>query len=319
MPLQHTFAEAEFDIKGKTTRREKFLANMEKVVPWTRLLALLQSHIKPTKTGRPRYNLNTMLRIQLMQNWFGYSDLAMEEALYEVVTLRRFAGLAQLDDLPDETTILKFRHFLERHELSKAVFEAVNQHLTEEGLLLRTGTLIDATIIHAPTSTKNQKGERDPEMHQTRKGNQWYHGMKAHVGVDMNSGLVHTVTATAANVADIAEAAKLLHGDEARVLADAGYIGLGKRPEMADVQAELLIAARRSTVEKLTPELREIVRAGERVKAQVRSRVEHVFQVLKCQFGYVKVRYRGLEKNLAHLHRLFMLVNLKMACRAFVG
>ncbi len=243
---QMTFSDAEYAGKRKKTRREIFLAEMDQVVPWDELLAVIEPVYPKAGKGRRPYPIKTMLRIHLLQNWFGYSDPAMEEALYEVAPLRRFAGLSLTrGSVPDETTILNFRRLLETHNLAPRVLATINAYLTDNGLLLRQGTIVDATIIHAPSSTKNKAKARDPEMHQTRKGQQWYFGqlllrclnsgihavvgMKAHIGVDVESGLVHTVTTTAANVADVAEVAELLHGKEKTVYADAGYIGAPKR------------------------------------------------------------------------------------------
>ena len=317
-PRQFSFVDSEFDSR-KGTRRGQFLAKMEQVVPWQVLLAVIEPHYQDPASGRRRLDLEMMLRIHLMQIWFGYGDLAMEEALLEVHLLRRFAGITSVQGAPDETTICKFRHLLERHNLSAEIFTAVNGFLGEQGLLLRRGTIVDATIIAAPTSTKNSTGQRDPEMHQTKKGNQWYHGMKAHVGVDLETGLVHHVTATSANVSDIVETAKLLHGKEEMIFADAGYTGAHKREELCAVKAEWQIAKRRGSVDKLPQALREIVRDTERVKAMLRAKVEHVFQVMKCVFGFRKVKYRGITKNGAHVTRMMAMVNLHKASVALVG
>ena len=227
---QMSFADAEYAGKRKQTRRERFLLEMDQVVPWKPLLALIEPHYPKGEGGRPAYPLDAMLRVHLMQNWFGYSDPAMEEALYETTILRLFAGL-QLDRIPDETTILNFRRLLERYGLSTALFEVVNRYLGEHGLMLRHGTVVDATIIHAPSSTKNKEGKRDPEMHQTKKGNQYYFGMKAHIGVDAESGLVHSLVGTAANAGDVTQVDKLLHGEETHVCGDAGYTGVQNRDE----------------------------------------------------------------------------------------
>ena len=219
----------------KRTRRERFLAEMEAVVPWTALIDLIEPYYPKTssKGGRPPYPLETMLRVHLMQQWYDLSDPAMEDALIEVATMRRFAGIALITDrIPDETTILAFRHLLEENDLGEQIFDAVKAHLKANGMAMKQGTIIDATIIAAPSSTKNEKRERDPEMHQTKKGNQWFYGMKVHVGVDSESGLIHSVETTAANVHDLTPAAELLHGEETVVYADAGYQGIEKRPEM---------------------------------------------------------------------------------------
>lgn len=312
---QMSFSDAEYAGKRKRTRREVFLAEMNHVVPWDALLALIEPAYPKAGKGRRPYALMTMLRIHLLQNWFGYSDPAMEEALYEVAPLRQFAGLSLTrGSIPDETTILNFRHLLEQNALAPKLLAAVNGHLSDKGLLLRQGTIVDATIIHAPPSTKNKDHARDPDMHQTRKGNQWYFGMKAHIGVDVESGLVHTVTTTPANVSDVVETSKLLHGDETSAHADAGYTGANKREELKDCKAEWHIAAKRGTIKAMPEnELKEATKALETTKAAIRARVEHPFRVIKCQFGYRKTRFKGLVKNTVQIITLFALSNLWMA------
>jgi len=311
---QLSFADAEYAGKRKQTRRERFLLEMDQVVPWQGLIALIEPHYPKGEGGRPAYPLAAMLRVHLMQNWFGYSDPAMEEALYEMPLLRQFAGLG-LERLPDETTILNFRRLLEKHALAGGMLEVINGYLGERGLSLRQGTIVDATLIHAPSSTKNQDGKRDPEMHSTKKGNQYYFGMKAHIGVDAESGLVHHVVGTAANVADVTQVDKVLHGEENLVGADAAYVGVEKRPEHAGRKVVWQIAARRSTYQKHGKRsvLYRVKRRIEKAKAQMRAKVEHPFRVIKRQFGYVKVRFRGLAKNTAQLVTLFALSNLWMA------
>jgi len=313
---QMTFADAEYAGKRKQTRKELFLIEMDQVVPWKGLIALIEPHYPKGEGGRPAYPLMAMLRIHLMQNWFGYSDPAMEEALYETTILRQFAGLS-LERIPDETTILNFRRLLEKHELAAGILAVINGYLGDRGLSLRQGTIVDATLIHAPSSTKNKDGKRDPEMHQTKKGNQYYFGMKAHIGADTESGLVHSVVGTAANVADVTQVDKLLHGKENMVGADAGYTGVEKRPEHEGREVIWQIAARRSTYKKLSKRsaLYKAKRKIEKSKAQVRAKVEHPFRVIKRQFGYVKTRFRGLAKNTAQLVTLFALSNLWMARR----
>ncbi|WP_394208718.1 IS5 family transposase [Pseudomonas putida] len=313
---QMTFADAEYAGKRKQTRKELFLIEMDQVVPWQGLITLIEPHYPKGEGGRPAYPLMAMLRVHLMQNWFGYSDPAMEEALYETNILRQFSGLS-LERIPDETTILNFRRLLEKHELAAGILAVINGYLGDRGLSLRQGTIVDATLIHAPSSTKNQDGKRDPEMHQAKKVNQWYFGMKAHIGVDDESGLVHSMVGTAANVADVTQVDKLLHGDENVVCADAGYTGVEKRPEHEGRQVIWQIAARRSTYQKLGKRsvLYKAKRKIEKAKAQVRAKVEHPFRVIKRQFGYVKTRFRGLAKNTAQLVTLFALSNLWMARR----
>ncbi|MGJ7531406.1 IS5 family transposase [Variovorax sp. GB1P17] len=309
---QISFAEAEYAGKRKKTRREVFLEEMELVVPWKPLLRVIEPFYPVAGRGRRPYPLETMLRVHLMQNWFALSDPAMEEALYEIASLRTFAGLKLSEPIPDETTILNFRHMLEEYDLAEDILKQVNALLARKGLLLKRGSIVDATIIAAPSSTKNADGERDPEMHQTQKGNQWHFGMKAHIGVDADSSLVHTVTTTAANEADVLQVADLLHGKEEAVWADSGYRGAPSRVDREDLQWN--IAARPSDIAKM-PEGRAKTRVKkeEHRKASVRAKVEHPFRVIKRQFGLLKVRFRGLQKNTGHLLTLFALSNLWMA------
>ena len=317
---QLSFSDAEHAGKRKQTRREVFLAEMERVVPWTSLLAQIEPHYPKAGRGRHPYAMETMLRIHLLQQWYALSDPAMEEALYEIASMRQFARLSLLEAIPDETTILNFRHLLERHGLAAKLLAAVNRHLQGKGLLLRQGTIVDATIIDAPSSTKNSRGTRDPEMHQTKKGNQWFFGMKAHIGVDRDSGLVHTVVSTAANVADVTQIDKLLHGKEQSVYGDAGYTGADKRDEVTGKKIRWNIAERRSRIKALPEgELKDVSELLEHLIAKVRSRVEHPFRVIKRQFGHTKVRYRGLAKNGAQLNVLFALSNLWMVRRRLLA
>ncbi len=249
---QMSFSDAEYAGKRKQTRRERFLAEMEQVVPWAGLLVLIEPFYPKAGNGRPPYPLETMLRIHLLQNWFALSDPSMEEALYEITSLRQFAQLSLTQgSIPEDTTIMNFRHLLEKHDLAKGILGVINGHLGERGLSLRLGTIVDATIIHPPSSTKNREGKRDPQMHQTKKGNKYFFGMKAHIGVDDESGLVHRVVGTAANVADVTQVDQLLHGEENVVCADAGYTGVEKRPEYEGHVVIWQIAARRSTYKKL--------------------------------------------------------------------
>lgn len=313
--MQLTFGDAEGLCKRKRTRREIFLAEMEQVVPWKALLGLIEPHYpKAGRPGRQPYPLATMLRIHFLQQWYALSDPAMEEALHEISTLRRFARLGGLDTVPDETTILNFRRLLETHGLAARIFERVNAHLARKGQSLRAGTIVDATLIAAPSSTKNRDGERDPEMHQTKKGNQWHFGMKAHIGVDEFSGLVHHVECTAANVADVTCMHKLLHGKEDTISGDSGYTGAGSREELQEVEAAFWIAEKPSKVRTIRNRReRHYAERWERYKASLRAKVEHPFRVIKRQFGYAKVRYRGLAKNTAQVLTLFALSNLWMA------
>ena len=309
---QMSFGDAEYAGKRERTRREVFLAEMDKVVPWPRLLALIEPAYPKAGNGRPPYPLATMLRVHLMQNWFGLSDPGMEEALYEIAPLRQFAHLSLTRPIPDETTILNFRRLIEAHDLAPKLLQTVNAHLCRKGLMLKQGTIVDATIIAAPSSTKNADGERDPEMHQTKKGNQWHFGMKAHIGVDVDSGLVHTVTTTAANASDVSQVEALLHGKEEVVHADAGYIGAQQRVKSG--KREWHIAAKRGAVKAIKDaKLKQIVEELETLKARIRARVEHPFRVIKRQFGFMKVRFKGLAKNTAQVITLFALSNLWMA------
>src|SRR5574343_1306874 len=307
----------------KKTRKEVFLDEMNQVVPWAELVALVQPHARGAHQalgGRPPFPIETMLRIHCLQLWWNLSDPAMEEELHERPLYRRFAGLQGAARMPDESTILRFRHLLEKHQLAPQVLAAINAGLAQQGLLLKTGTVVDATIIAAPSSTKNKDGERDPEMHQTKKGNQWSFGMKAHIGVDAESGLVHTVIGTAANVNDVTQASALVHGEESDVFADAGYQGVSKREETQDIEATWHVAMRpgkRKALDRSTP-MGAVMDKLEHVKASIRAKVEHPFRVIKRQFGHVKVRYRGLAKNTAQLHTLFALSNLWMVRRTLL-
>ena len=305
------------NLSKRRTRKAVFLDEMNLVVPWSELLALIAPRAPRAKTGRPPFELETMLRIHFVQQWFGLSDLAMEEALFETALYREFVGLSSVERIPDRVSILRFRHLLEEHQLAQRILATVNATLTDKGLMLREGTVVDATLIAAPSSTKNKGGERDPEMHQTKKGNQWHFGMKAHIGVDADSGLVHTVVGTAANVNDVTQASKLVHGDEADVFADAGYQGVAKREETQGITAQWHVAMRpgkRRALDKSTL-MGAILDKLEQVKARIRAKVEHPFRVIKRQFGYTKVKYRGLAKNTANLVTLFALSNLWMARR----
>ena len=308
-------AELGLNLSTRRTRKAVFLDEMELVVPWRELVALISAASPVARTGRPPFALETMLRIHFLQQWFGLSDLAMEEALFETPLYRDFTGLSSAERIPDRVSILRFRHLLEEHQLSLQILATVNSTLAAKGLLLKNGTAIDATLIAAPSSTKNSSGERDPEMHQTKKGNQWHFGMKAHIGVDADSGLVHTVVGTAANVNDVTQASALVHGEERDVFADAGYQGVGKREETQGIKANWHVAMRpgkRRALDKATP-MGRVLDELEHVKARIRAKVEHPFRVIKRQFGFVKVRYRGLMKNTAQLHTLFALSNLWMA------
>jgi transposase, IS5 family len=282
---------------------------MEQVVPWRELTALIEPFYPKAGNGRRPVGVERMLRIYFLQQWFNLSDPAVEEALYDSPVMRQFAGIDLGNEpVPDETTVCKFRHLLEEHRLGGEILETVNLYLQQRGVRISTGTIVDATIIHAPSSTKNQQQERDPEMHQTRKGKQWYYGMKAHVGVDSKSKLVHTVVATAAHVADSTVLPELLHGEETHVWGDQAYRG------QTAVLHECSPQARDCTNKRYRYQywIDEVERAKNRTKSRVRSKVEHVFAVLKLKFGFVKVRYRGIAKNANRLFAAFALVNLFM-------
>jgi transposase, IS5 family len=309
------------NLSTKKTRKREFLDEMERVVPWKVLVEIIEPHWPKSKTGRPPFAIETMLRIHYMQQWFGLSDPAMEESLHDVPLYLEFAGLTSgANRIPDETTILRFRHLLEKHSLAVDMLRVVNDLLQHKGLMLKIGTAVDATLISAPSSTKNSTGQRDPQMKQSKKGQQWYFGMKAHIGVDAESGLVHTVRGTSGNVNDVVEANSLLHGQEEVVFADSGYCGANKRPD-AKPGVEWQIARRPSSrkPEEKRGELGRIIDKIEHLKASVRAKVEHAFRVVKRQFGHTKVRYRGLAKNTAQLHTLFALTNLWLARRKLIA
>ena len=308
------------NLSTKRTRKREFLEEMERVVSWEALVQIVEPYYPKAKTGRPPFGIETMLRVHYLQQWFALSDPAMEEALHDMPVFREFARLGDgMTRLPDETTILRFRHLLEKHDLATDMLRVVNDILQAKGLMMRKGTVVDATLIAAPSSTKNAEGERDPEMKQTKKGNQWYFGMKAHIGVDAHSGLVHSVVGTAASVHDVTQAGALLHGEEQAAFGDAGYQGVHKRPEAQGPAWH--VAMRPSLRRKLNPfiEPEFIAEQIERAKASVRAKVEHPFRVLKRQFGYTKVRYRGLAKNTAQIVTLFALGNLWMARRRLIA
>ena len=309
---QISFSQMEYAGKKRITRRERFLGEMERVVPWSALLEVLEPYYPKGKRGRPPIGLERMLRVYFIQQWYGLSDEGVEDAITDSQALRRFVGIdLSREDAPDATTLLQFRRLLETHRLTEKLFSCINGQLAAQGLLLKVGTIADATILSAPSSTKNREKARDPEMHQTKKGNQYYFGMKAHIGVDSQSGLVHTVTGTAAHVADITETEKLLHGEEQVVFLDAGYTGIEKRAEVKEKKVKWLVAMKRGKL-KAMPEdrLKTLTGQLERAKASVRAKVEHAFHVLKNLFHYRKVRYKGLFKNTVQLHMLFGLVNL---------
>jgi len=310
---QISFTDAEFTTKKRKTRREKFLDEMERAVPWKELEAVIEPHYPKTGNGRQPYPLSTMLRIHVMQHWYNMGDPAMEDALYEIQSMRCFAGLFLSGPIPDETTILKFRRRLEKNKLGKQLFKKVASHLEAKGVLLKKGTIVDATIINAPSSTKNKDKRRDPEMHQTKKGNQWYFGMKAHIGVDAESGSIHSLETTAANEHDITQAGNLLHGEEKEAFGDSGYRGIEKREELKESTAQwhvsMMNSKRKALSDSSADQTLELL---EKVKSSIRAKVEHPFRIIKRQFGFSKVRYKGMSKNDNHLQTMFALANIYM-------
>jgi IS5 family transposase len=295
--------------KGKRTKREQFLAEMDQVVPWARLCALIEPHYPKASPdgGRPPLPLERMFRIYCLQQWYNLSDPGAEESLYDSITMRHFAGVStDADVIPDETSILNFRRLLEKHKLTELLLTEINTHLCERGLFVGKGTIVDATIINAPSSTKNAKKKRDPQMHQTRKGKQWYFGMKVHTGTDTDSGLVHTVVGTAANVADVNVLGELLHGGEESLHGDSAYHSKDLKAQ-AEASGLAFNVNQRATKSK---PLTKAQRARNRRLSRVRATVEHPFLVVKQLWGHAKVRYRGIKKNLAQMYTLFALANI---------
>lgn len=308
---QKTFASLAWERKGKQTKRERFLSEMDAVIPWKKLLKVVEPHYPRAGNGRPPMQLETMLRIYFLQIWFNLSDPGAEEALYDSESMRRFARIELSEDrVPDETTILNFRHLLEQHELTARMFERINRMLEKKGLLLRTGTIVDATIIAAPSSTKNSEGTRDPEMKQTRKGNNWHFGMKLHVGTDRR-GIVHTVTATHAATADITQLNELLHGDEREIYGDQAYWKEADRQRFRSAGVRYRVNRRPNGSRPLTEHQKKINQS----RSRTRARGEHAFRVVKQLWGFAKVRYRGIAKNAARAMATFALANLYMLRR----
>lgn len=306
---QTTLATAGFDRYAKTTRRAVFLSEMNRVVPWSRLCKLIEPHYPKAGNGRPPVGLERMLRLYFLQQWFNLSDPAVEEALYESISMREFVGIdLGLEPVPDETTVCKFRHLLERHELGRRLFEEVGSHLQAQGMKVSGGTIVDATLIAAPSSTKNSSGERDPEMRQTKKGNQWHFGMKGHIGVDSKTKLIHSAVVTPANVHDSQPLPQLLHGAEKRVWGDSAYIGQKAAIGKAAPNARDFTNRRGTRSHALT----EAQRMTNKRKSRVRAKVEHAFGIIKRLFGFAKVRYRGLKKNANRFFVTCALANLFM-------
>jgi IS5 family transposase len=315
---QSSFSSLNYDAKKKTTRRELFLAQMEQVVPWSRLLRVLKSYYyssKP-KAGRPPMSLEKMLRIHLMQQWYGLADEAMEDALYEIESMRRFADIElNVDTIPDETTILNFRRLVEKHKLADKIFTSINRHLEKKGLLVSKGTIVDATIVKAASSTKNKDKARDPDMHSTRKNNQYYFGMKVHIGTDINSNAVHSATVTAANESDIGQLPKLLRKDDELVMADAGYVSQEYKRGSRHLGISWQVIEKAGRPKKLSGNRKK----KNTKRASIRAKVEHIFRVMKCQFGYTKARYKGLEKNRNQVMMLLALTNLYTQRKTLMG
>ncbi len=319
--MQSTFSELEYSAKKRITRRDRFLAELEALTPWAKLVAEIEPFYPKGERGRPPIGLARMLRLYLAQQCLGLSDEGAEDALYDSQAIRRFVGVdLAREAAPDATTLLKFRRLLEAHRLTQSIFDTINQHLAAKGLLLKEGTVVDATLIAAPPSVKNRDRTRDPDMHQAKKGKQWHFGMKAHIGVDADSGIVHTVVATPANVNDVTQAHALLHGEETDVHADAGYVGVEKREENQNLSVAWHVAMRPGKRRALPDtELGALLDRLEQVKASIRAKVEHPFHIIKNLFRHRKTRYRGLAKNTAQLYALFGLANLFIVKRRLLG
>ena len=318
---QASFSDVEYSLRKRMTRREEFLRAMDKFIPWDEWVAYIEPYYPGGQRGRPPMGIEKMLRMYLLQCWFNLSDEGIEDAIYDSYALRWFMKINFVDEqVPDATTLLKFRHLLEKHDIGKVFFQAFISTLEKCGYVMRGGTIVDATLIQAPSSTKNEKKQRDPEMCQTRKGNQYYFGMKCHIGVDAGSGYVHSLSTTAANVHDITMASRLIRADDEVVYGDAGYLGIEKREEIAGDEhfssVEYRINRRVGSVQKVPEYLPNCEKQIERRKSSVRSKVEHPFLIVKRFFGYSKTVYRGLSKNTHRLHVLFASANLLMCIRA---
>jgi len=319
---QNTFSDIEYSNRRKKTKREEFLDSMERIIPWKYWVDLIVPHYPSGKRGRPPKDIDTMLRMYLMQSWFTLSDEGIEDAIYDSYAMRSFMHIDFFtEQVPDATTLLHFRHLIEDNGIGKMIFDDVKERLDKAGLIMHGGTIVDATIISAPSSTKNMSGKRDPEMHQTKKGNQWHHGMKIHSGVDAGSGYIHTITGTAANVHDIEETANLVRNDDEVVYGDSGYSGVAKREEIKGDE-KLATVEFRTNVRPSSIKVTKIYKGTnwdkqiESRKSSTRCKVEHPFLIVKRQFGYREVVYRGIAKNLNRFHVLFASANLVMCSRA---
>ena len=312
---QQTLSDMEYSYRKKKTKREEFLEIMDEIIPWEEWVSMIRPNYPTGKHGRPPIELELILRMYLLQCWFNLSDPGTEDAIYDSYAMRKFTGIDFMTgSVPDETTLCKFRHLLEEHGLNKLFFEAINRVMEASGHIMKGGTIVDATIIDAPSSTKNTEKKRDPEMHSAKKGNQWRFGMKCHIGVDAGSGLVHTVVTTSANVHDVTVASELIREDDEVVYGDSGYLGVQKRPEVANDEhlstVDYRINLRPGRFPKVSDNAIDWTRYIEKQKFSVRCKVEHVFRIIKCQFGYRKVRYRGLKKNENRLYAMFACANL---------
>lgn len=312
---QETFTDIEYSYRKKKTKREEFLEIMDEIIPWEEWVGVIEPYYPKGKRGRPPMGIEKMLRMYLLQIWFNLSDPATEDAIYDSYAMRKFTGIDFMtESVPDETTLCKFRHLLEANGLNKLFFDAINRVMVATGHMMKGGTIVDATIINAPSSTKNADKARDPEMHQTKKGNEWKFGMKCHIGVDAGSGLVHTITVTAANEHDITEAANLIREDDEVVYGDSGYLGIQKRPEIRQNEhfsnIDFRINRRPKSLPKVSDNTIDWERYIENRKSSVRCKVEHAFRIIKCQFGYRKTVYRGLKKNENRLYAMFACANL---------
>ena len=312
---QYTFTDMEYAARKRATRKDEFLRQMDKIIPWTEWVEMIRPYYPKGERGRPVRGIETMTRMYLLQMWFNLSDEGVEDAIYDSYAMRSFMRIDFMEkSVPDATTLLKFRHLLEEHDIGKKMFADISKRLEKAGLIMHGGTIVDATIISAPSSTKNATGKRDPEMHQTKKGTEWRFGMKCHVDVDAGSGYVHTAEVTAANVHDVTVASKLLREDDEAVYGDSGYLGISKRPELQENEHFSRIDFRINRRPKSLPHVFDCAIDWEwwieRRKSSVRCKVECVFRIIKCQFGYRKTAYRCLHKNANHLFALFISANL---------
>ena len=321
MKKQQTFTDIEYSCRKKKTRREEFLETMDEIIPWDEWVGIIAPYYPHGKRGRPTMGIERMLRMYLLQIWFNLSDPATEDAIYDSYAMRKFTGIDFMtENVPDETTLCKFRHLLEKDGLNKLFFDAINRVMVATGHMMKGGTIVDATIINAPSSTKNAEKARDPEMHQTKKENEWRFGMKCHAGVDAGSGLVHTIEVTAANEHDVTVAARLIREDDEVAYGDSGYLGIQRRPEVRDDAhlsgIDYRINRRPHSLPKVSDNAIDWERFIEYRKSSVRCKVEHVSRIIKCQFGYTKTRYRGLMKNKNRLYAMFACANLYMLATA---